>query len=55
MRVMKNGKWGFVDPTGKVVIPLRYDRVISFNGGKARVQSGQESYYIDKKGNRLSR
>jgi len=30
-------KWGFIDDTGRVVIPMRYDAVTSFCGGLAAV------------------
>jgi WG containing repeat len=33
----QSAKWGFVDRTGQVVIPLRYDVVTPFNGGLAGV------------------
>lgn len=30
-------KWGFIDETGRVIIPMRYDEVTSFHGGLAAV------------------
>lgn len=33
----ENGLWGFVDPAGKVVVPLMYDSVVSFSLGLATV------------------
>jgi hypothetical protein len=33
-----DGKWGFIDRTGSVVIPCRYDNVVEFYKGIARVQ-----------------
>lgn len=35
--VKKNGKWGYIDTDGKVVIPFRYDQAYPFNEGKAVV------------------
>ena len=32
-----NGKWGFVDASKKVVIPLQYDSIVSFSLGMAAV------------------
>jgi WG containing repeat len=26
-------KWGYIDPTGKVVIPLKFDQILSFHEG----------------------
>lgn len=37
IRVQQNGKWGWVDNTGRVMIPIRYDAVSPFAGGKAEV------------------
>ena len=33
-----NGKWGFIDKTGKVVIPYKWNNVQWFRNGEARVQ-----------------
>lgn len=33
----EGGLWGFVDPAGKVVVPLMYDSVVSFSLGLATV------------------
>ncbi len=54
---------GFIDRTGKLVIPAEYTnnkRVIgaltqynTFVNGRAKVQKGDEIFYIDKKGKRL--
>lgn len=35
--VYENGKWGYADPRGKVVIPARFDAARPFAGGLARV------------------
>lgn len=51
-RASKNNKEGFIDETGKVVIPFIYNRVEEFQKGYAKVYQGKESFYIDKKGNR---
>lgn len=49
--VKKDGKWGYIDTTGQVVIPFQYDQAYHFNEGKALVgtangQSSQGSYYF---------
>ena len=36
--VCLNGKWGFIDKTGKEVIPLKYDFAYGFFGGLAQVE-----------------
>lgn len=48
-----NGKHGWIDKTGQVVIPLKYDDAESFENGKARVKLNGEWFYIDKQGNRV--
>ena len=37
IRVKQNGKWGWVDKKGKVMIPIRYDAIAPFEDGKAPV------------------
>jgi serine/threonine protein kinase len=52
-RVAQNGKYGFIDHTGRVIIPLKYayDAVTKFNSGRSRVYTGYSNDgYIDKKG-----
>jgi len=44
-------KYGFINPKGKVVIPLKYEKVSDFNEGYAVVlNSNNELLIIDKKG-----
>ncbi|MEI9478590.1 MAG: WG repeat-containing protein [Deltaproteobacteria bacterium] len=45
-----DGKTGFIDKSGKMVIPLMYDDVDSFSGGIAKVTINEKKGYIDKKG-----
>lgn len=35
--VRQNGKWGYIDTTGKAVIPFQYDQAYAFHEGKAVV------------------
>jgi hypothetical protein len=51
VKVTLDGKWGFVDKTGKEVIPLKYDWVIDFYDGLAEVELDSKWGFIDKKGN----
>lgn len=48
--VKKNGKWGFVDKTGQVVVPLQYDNAWGFRGGLSVVVSNDKRGFIDKTG-----
>lgn len=52
--VVKNGKMGFIDTTGKVVIDFRYDANdlgVGFRDGMARVFIDRTPLYIDRSGN----
>ena len=46
----KNGKWGFVDKTGKIVIPLIYEDAGFFIKGYALVKQVGEFTHINNKG-----
>lgn len=48
--VAKNGKWGYIDINGHIVIPLEYDRAYAFSNGKAMVIKGDKIFFIDKQG-----
>jgi hypothetical protein len=50
INVSKDGKFGAIDLTGKVIIPLQYDFLSSFEEGIAFAKKGIETYYIDKTG-----
>ena len=44
-------KWGFIDRNNNMVIPPQYDNVSqNFRNGRAQVQVGKETFFIDKKG-----
>lgn len=45
-----DGKWGFIDPTGRIVIAPKYDAVIDFYEGLAAVKIKGKWGYIDKSG-----
>lgn len=53
LRVKKNGKWGFVDEQGEMVIPIDFDAVSDFVDGIAQVEKGGEIYQIDLDGKML--
>jgi len=45
--VERNGRMGFVDRTGNIVIPLEYDAVYSFSEGLAVVENNNRYGFID--------
>lgn len=49
---MQDGKYGFIDKTGKIVIPAKYDEVWNFGDGVALVVQNGKKFNIDKKGHR---
>ena len=48
--IKRNGKWGFIDKTGKAVIPCIYDNTCSFSEGLATVNKNDKWGFIDKTG-----
>lgn len=50
--VMRGGKWGFIDKTGRLVIPMRFSNVDvkGFSDGLALVYVEDKPAYIDKTG-----
>ena len=44
------GKWGFVDPSGSIVIDTQFDEVREFSEGLAAVRVGNVWGFIDKQG-----
>ena len=51
--VRLNGKWGFIDTTGKEVIPLKYDWAYDFFEGLAQVKLNGKWGFIDKTGREI--
>lgn len=50
--IKKNGKWGYIDTKGNLIIDTIYDYVRTFSKeGLARVRKGDEFLFIDKQGN----
>lgn len=49
--VKKDGKYGFIDKQGKLVIPIQYDNIGGFAEGMARVQQNGKYGFLDKNGN----
>ncbi|WP_308575635.1 WG repeat-containing protein [uncultured Fusobacterium sp.] len=48
--VLKHDKWGYIDKTGKIVIPFEYDKANDFSGGLAAVEKNGKWGYIDRTG-----
>lgn len=48
--VMENGKYGYIDKSGKVVIQPQYENTMGFNEGLAATKLGGKYGYIDVKG-----
>src|SRR5215204_1058215 len=46
--LVKARKWGFIDPTGRPMIPLKYSQARSFSEGKAAIRSGTKWGFIDR-------
>ena len=46
----KDGKYGFIDTTGKEVAPCQYDDAESFSEGFARVEKDGKYGFIDTTG-----
>lgn len=53
--VKKDGKYGFIDRTGKEVIPLIYDDAYGFYDGLAAVEKDGKMGYIDRTGKEIGR
>jgi hypothetical protein len=49
-RVTLNGKWGFIDKTGKEIVPPMYDHTWGFHEGLAAVELNNKWGFIDKTG-----
>ncbi|MDJ0515966.1 MAG: WG repeat-containing protein [Trichodesmium sp. MO_231.B1] len=45
--VKKDGKWGYIDKTGKIVIPYQFDDAYGFQQGLAKVIVNEQEYLID--------
>ena len=45
-RFEEGGQWGFLDGSGRVVIPASYSWAYPFQGGLAAVQEGEQGSYI---------
>lgn len=49
-RILRDGKWGYVDAAGNVAIPPRFDGAEPFSEGLASVRLGARLGYVDSSG-----
>jgi len=49
LAVRRSERWGFLDPSGKLAVALKYDRATPFNSGYAMVMKKEKYYVINKK------
>jgi WG containing repeat len=52
--VENSGQWGYIDRTGRVVIPLQFKYAGNFEDGIAKVLLGDKYFFIDKTGTRVT-
>ncbi len=52
-RYIQDGKYGFIDKVGAIVIPCIYDYVTDFNEGMALARKGEDLGYINTKGEEI--
>jgi hypothetical protein len=48
--VLKNGKWGYIDKSGRLVIEPRFDNAQPFSEGRGLVKEGDLYGFIDERG-----
>ena len=57
--IRKNGKYGYVNTDGELVIPIKYTQALMFLNGVAlvieNINGKNHSYYIDKNGNKANK
>ncbi len=51
--ILKYNKYGFIDTTGKIIVPPIYDEAIPFSNGFAAVRHGKFWGFIDKTGKEI--
>ncbi|ECC1273812.1 WG repeat-containing protein, partial [Campylobacter coli] len=49
-KVKLNGRWGFIDRSGKFVIKPKFDSIWDFSEGLAKVKLNGKYGFIDKSG-----
>ena len=52
-RVILDGKEGFINETGREIVPIIYDKVYDFENGYARVRLNYKEGFVDKTGKEI--
>jgi hypothetical protein len=50
---VEGGKCGYIDKTGREVVPIKYDEASKFSEGMAEVRLGSKWGFVDKVGNEV--
>jgi hypothetical protein len=50
----KDGKWGYVNPSGQTIIPFRYESATPFEHDIAKVKIGDKFFFINRTGERIT-
>lgn len=53
LKTQLNDKWGFIDRTGREVIPFKYDAIGTFSDGLVKAKIGEKWGFIDKRGTEI--
>ena len=51
--VTLNGKWGYIDKTGREIIPFKYDMAYAFGEGLVAVCLNDKFGFVDKRGKEI--
>lgn len=52
-KVMSNGKWGILTPSGNIWGEIEYDEIFNFSEDIIRVKKGEKFGYLDRKTGRV--
>ena len=52
-RIILNGKYGYIDKTGKEICPIKYDYAYGFSGGLAQVELNGKCGVINSQGKEI--
>jgi len=48
--IQQNGKWGFIDAKGRVVVEPKFDQALAFSSGMGAIRVGKQWGYVDGSG-----
>lgn len=49
----RNTKFGFIDTTGKLIIPIQFSNATNFEQGRSLVKQNDKQFFIDKSGKKI--